>query len=131
MPLEGVVHALERLHTAVTRGGTVIDTQPIGPRPTVTASGIRLGMLDCREWREIVAAFDAEILRTVERGLFIIVDERCISVKDQWDNGDECVDDVRSWRGTRISQTLARRIASANPPITVAQTVRLRMLRAR
>jgi hypothetical protein len=129
VPLEGVVHALERLHTALDRDGLVVDTQPIATRPTVAASGIRLGRLDCREWTDIVAATDSAILQTVERGLYAVVDERRFTVKDTWDNGPECVREVRAWRGTKISDALAKRIADGHPPITVEQLVRLQVLR--
>src|SRR5262249_48764581 len=127
---ESVVNALERLHASVASDGLIVDTQPVGTRPAVVASGIRLGRLDCREWVGVVATIDASIHETVERGLYTFVDERQFTVKDTWDDTEECVKEVHSWRGTRISDALVRRIARSQPPISIDQLVRLRLLRS-
>ena len=49
---------------------------------------------------------------------------------DEFDIGDEFVEIVSGWRGTRIPPALAEHPHSASPPVRVHQEVRLRLLRA-
>ena len=130
MPLEGVVDALRRIHSALKPGGLLVDTQPLSPRPPVRAGGVRLGELDMREWSETIAAVDRLFDQVID-GLYLLETEQRFVVTDTFDTGHEFTELVSGWRGTRLSAALRARAADAEPPLTVDQEVRLRLLRAR
>ena len=120
--------ALRRLHEALTPDGKLVDTQPLSPRPAVFAAGERLGSLDMRDWSQTIASVDAQIDRALNDGLFALRAEQRFVVTDSFDNGDECVEEVRAWDGTKMSDALAVRVRAGLPPITLEQEVRLRLL---
>jgi hypothetical protein len=124
------VNALRRIHAALVPGAIVVDTQPISAEPPVDARDGRLGTLDMHEWRRTIDAVDGAILDTVADGLFAHEGERSCVVPDEFGSGDEFVEIVGGWRGTRIPPALAERARAASPPIRVHQDVRLRLLRA-
>jgi hypothetical protein len=125
-----VVHALQRIRTALNVDGLVIDTQPVSPRPPVAAGGRALGRLDMREWSGTIEAVDALVAQSVASGLYSIEHEQRFVVTDRWDSGPECAQTVAGWQGTRLPDELAKRIAEASPPLAIDQQVRLRVLRA-
>jgi hypothetical protein len=129
VPLEGVVHALHKLHAALGPDAILVDTQPISARPPVAADGATLGTLDMREWLETIQAVDALVAETLRAGLYELEHESRFVVTDTYDNGPECLEVVAGWRGTRLPRTLATRLPAAKPPVTVQQEVRLRLLR--
>ena len=120
--------ALRTLHKALQSDGTLVDTQPLSPRPSIFASGERLGSLDMREWARTIASVDVQVDRALSDGLFVLQAERRFFVTDSFDNGDECVEEVRAWGGTKMSDALAVRVRAGSPPITLEQEVRLRLL---
>ena len=122
--------ALRRIHAALVPGGVVVDTQPVSPRPPVESEGDRLGTLDMREWLETINAVDARVGEAAADGLFAVVDEQHFIVTDTYDAGEEFVETVSGWQGTRISRALAARATAAVPPIDLRQVVHLRVLRA-
>jgi len=122
------VDALRRLHEALVSDGKIVDTQPLSPRPSVFASGERLGSLDMREWAQTIASVDAQIDRALTDGLFVVEAERRFLVTDSFDSGDEFVDEVREWAGTKVTRRLADRVRASRPPITLEQEVRFRLL---
>jgi hypothetical protein len=130
VPVEGVVNALRKMHAALVPGGIVVDTQPISAEPPVDAHDGLLGTLDMHEWRETIDAVDGPILQAVADGLFANDGERSCVVADEFDSGDEFVEIVGAWRGTRIPPALAERARAASPPVRVHQDVRIRLLRA-
>jgi hypothetical protein len=129
VPLEGVVHALRNIHTALVPGAILMDTQPVGAHPPVSADGTTLGTLDLREWLETIEAVDERVAEAVAAGLYDLQHEQRFNVIDTFDDAPECLETLRGWRGTRVPATLATRIRPARPPLTVAQEVRLRLLR--
>ena len=131
MPLEGVVHALRRIHAALVPSGVLVDTQPVSARPPVISNGVRLGTLDMREWVDTVEAVDRLVAETIDAGLYALEHEQHLLVTDTYDDGPELVETVRDWQGTRISRGLEARVAAARPPLTLEQEVRLRLLRRR
>jgi hypothetical protein len=130
VPVEGVVNALTRIHAALVPGGIVVDSQPVSAEPPVDGRDGRLGALDMREWARTIDAVDGAILQAVAGGLFAHDGERWCVVVDEFDGGDEFVEIVGAWRGTRIPPALAERARAASPPLRVHQDVRLRLLRA-
>ena len=130
MPLESVVHALHRIHSALVPGGLVLDMQPVGLRPPVELNGERLGSLDMREWRVTIDHVAALVDETIADGLFVEEAERRYDVLETFHDGKELVETVREWTGTKISPTLAARVERATPPLTIQESVRLRALRA-
>jgi hypothetical protein len=129
--VEGVVHALRRIHAALVPGGIVVDTQPVSPEPPVDSADGRLGTIDLREWRALIDAVDERAARAIDDGLFAVEREQMIEVADEFDTGAEFIDIVGSWRGTRIPPAVSECIRAARPPVRVSQAVRLRLLRAR
>lgn len=125
------MNALRRIHATLVPGGLVVDTEPLSARPPVCTRGRRLGSLDMREWLRTIDAVDALVAKTIGEGLYVIEDEERFVVADEYDNGRELVETVRGWQGTRISDTLGKKVAAAASPLTVHQEVRLRVLRAR
>jgi hypothetical protein len=130
VPVEGVVHALRKIHAALVPGGIVVDTQPLSPRPPVDTATNRLGTLDMREWRRTIDAVDGRMAQAIDEGLFAIEGEHIFEVADEFDSGAEFVEVVGAWRGTLIPAPLVKRAAAARPPVRVIQDVRLRLLRA-
>jgi hypothetical protein len=129
VPLESVVNALHRIHSAVVPGGVVLDMQPVARRPPVAADGVRLGSLDMREWRLIVDQVAESVDETIDAGLFAEEKARQYEVLETFDDGKEFVDTVRDWTGTKISRSLAARARRATPPLKIHESVRLRVLR--
>jgi len=130
VPLESVVNALHRIHSALVPGGLVLDMQPVGPAPPVESNGQPLGLLDMREWRVTIDHVAALVDETLAKGLFAEEAERRYEILETFDHGKEFVETVREWTGTNISQTLAARVERAMPPLTIQESVRLRALRA-
>jgi hypothetical protein len=122
------VDALRKLHEALSTGAKLVDTQPLSPRPPVASSTGRLGSLDMREWTQKIRAIDDRFVRVLADGLFELEEERRFIVTDTFDNGPECAETVSDWGGTHLAPSLAARIRIAEPPLTVRQEVRLRVL---
>jgi hypothetical protein len=123
-----VVHALRKLHEALSSGAKLIDTQPLSPWPPVASARGRLGSLDMREWAKKIRAIDGHVAHVLADGLFELEEERSFIVTDTFDNGPECVATVTDWGGTRLAPSLAAKVRTAVPPLTVDQEVRLRVL---
>jgi len=123
-----VVDALERIHVSLDDGGAVVDTQPVGEHPPVFAEEGPLGTLDLREWADIVAATDAEIMKTVEAGRFSLVGDRHIVVSDFYDDLAELIDEAAGWAGTTVPRTLARQVDATRGEVRLDQDVRIRVL---
>jgi hypothetical protein len=129
VPLESVVNALHRIHSAVAPGGVVLDMQPVAPRPPVESEGQPLGSLDMREWRRTIDEVAALVDETIASGLFATEAERRYEVLETFDNGKELVETVSEWAGTKISRSLAARARRATPPLKIHESIRLRVLR--
>jgi hypothetical protein len=127
VPLEGVVDALRRIHSALVPGGLLVDTQPLSPRPPVKGDGLRLGALDMRDWCETIDAID-RLIDQVTQGLYTVAAEQRFVVTDTFDSGTELLESVSGWRGTHVPAALRERAVGATPPLTVDQDVRLRLL---
>jgi hypothetical protein len=121
------VHALRTLHEALVPGGMLVDTQPLSPRPPVFSGGERLGTLDMREWARIVRAVDEEVAKGLAEGLFELRDEDRFVVQVVFDGGEEFLEIVGEWDGTRIPPRLAAKVREAAPPLSVEMDVRLRL----
>ena len=122
--------ALRKIHAALVPGGLLVDTQPLSARSPVEAAGRRLGSLDMREWAALIAAVDGSFATVLEEGLYSLEDEARYVVTDSFASGAALLEKVSDWRGTRISISLAARIAAVDSPAAVHQQVRMRLLRA-
>lgn len=131
MPVAGVVDALERIHAALDDGGVVVDTQPVSAQPPAVGSTGIVGRLDMSDWAETIAAIDARILETVERGLFSVAADRLVVVTDTYGSGAELVAETRQWLGTRVPPELARRAEAESGLVRLDQDVRVRILARR
>jgi hypothetical protein len=81
-----------------------------------------------REWARTIAAVDEQIARALDDGLFEVTAERRYVVADVFDAGEDFVEVVSEWGGTRIPSRLVAKIRRAEPPVTVEEEVRLRLL---
>jgi hypothetical protein len=108
----------------------VVDTQPVSARPPVEAAGRRVGELDMRAWRALIDEIDGLTAQVVGEGLFAVAHEEELIVTDTYDTGAEFLETVGGWKGTRIPDTLRQQLAAAAGPVSVHQTVRLRVLSA-
>jgi hypothetical protein len=81
-----------------------------------------------REWAKTIAAVDARIIETVERGLFSIAAERAIVVTDLYDDLAGLVEETGQWAGTRVPRELAQCADAASGAVELHQDVRLRVL---
>ena len=80
------MHALRNIHAALVPDGLLVDTQPIGSQPRVTANGDELGTLDMHEWIETIHAVDERVEETIAAGLFEQRDERTLVIRDTVDD---------------------------------------------
>ena len=123
------MHALRNIHAALVPDGLLVDTQPIGLHPRVAANGHELGTLDMHEWIETIHAVDERVGETIAAGLFEQTDERTLVIRSTFDDGPDCLEIIATWRGTRVAQPLADRLAAVGGQVTVDQQVRLRVFR--
>jgi hypothetical protein len=124
------VNALHRIHAALEPGGLVVDTQPVSAHPPVEAAGDELGELDMRAWAALIDEIDQLAFDVIDAGLFAIVHEGDIVVTDTYDSGAEFLETVGDWKGTTIPRPVVERVRAATAPVSVHQTVRLRVLNA-
>jgi hypothetical protein len=122
-----VVDALTRLHASLVPGGVLVDTQPVSPRLPVTLGDEPVGDLDDEEWLAIVGRVDAELEKTLAAGLFELRHEERYTVVHEFGSGDECLDVVSSWAGTRVPAGIAARLRAGSARTTVGQETRLRL----
>jgi hypothetical protein len=123
------VNALRNIHEALIVGGLLIDTQPVSPQPPVESDSSEIGRLDMSEWARTIDEIDGLIQQTIRDSLFALVDQRNLTVTDQFDTGRELIEEATEWAGTRINPVLAERIAEQPQPVRVHQEVRLRVLK--
>jgi len=123
------VHALRNIHTALAPNGLLVDTQPISAHPPVTANGAELGTLDMREWIETIRAVDERVNEATGTGLYDVTGEREFVVTSAFDDGPDCLEIAGDWRGTRVPESLADRLAMTRDQVALEQQVRLRVLR--
>jgi hypothetical protein len=126
-----VVDALTRIHAALVPGGLLVDTQPVGLRLPVRLAGEALGALEAEEWLELVAAVDAEIEQVLADGLFELRTEARYPVVHEFGSGDECLEEVSSWVGTRLPAEVVARLEHAQDRATAEHEVRLRLFARR
>lgn len=123
-----MVDALTRIHAALVPGGVLVDTQPISLRLPVELDGEPVGELEDDEWLETVAAVGVELEKTLETGLFEPRHEERYSVVHEFGSGDECLEVVGSWGGTRVPDEVVARLEHSPSRVTVEHDVRLRLL---
>jgi hypothetical protein len=124
------VHALRNIHAALVPDGLLVDTQPIGAQPRVAVNGDEWGRLDMDDWLETIRAVDERVAKTVATGIYERTDERTLVIRSTFDDGPDCLEITGTWRGTRVPQSLADRLATVRDQVTVDQQVRLRVLRS-
>lgn len=125
------MNALRKIHDALAPGGVVIDTQPVSALPPVVSESGLLATLDMRDWARSIASIDSRIDRTIQDGLFDLIESAHFVVSDEYDDGQELIDVTRDWQGTVVDDAFARRVGGERQPVRLDQTVRLRVLRAR
>lgn len=123
------MNALRAMHAALVPGGLVVDTQPVSALPPIQSDAGALGELDMREWAEVIDEIDRRTDEALAEGLFAIEHESRFTVVDTYDDGEEFVSEVGSWKGTRIDPAVERRVAAERGRIRLPQEIRLRLLR--
>jgi hypothetical protein len=130
VPLEGVVHALRRIHAALAAEGLLVDTQPVSHDPPIRLGDAELGRLDMRAWAQTIAAVDRETGTVVDDALFRLERERSLTVTDHYDDGPDLFSYVQEWQGTHVPPSLARTLSRTSAPLRLDQEIRLRLYRA-
>ena len=123
------MHALRNLHQALVPDGLIVDTQPVSAHPRVLAGGVLLGTLDMREWVDTVGAVDERLAVVAAAGLYEREHESTFVITSTFDDGQDCLTIVGSWRGTSVPPALLHRLATTDDRVDVEQQVRLRLLR--
>ena len=131
MEPEGVVDALRLLHASLADDGVLVDMQPVASLPTVSGSGGPLGELDMRQWVETIAAVDLRFEEALAAGLFRLEHEERYITHDSFDDAEDLLGTVTSWRDTEVPEGLFKRVLAAAPPFTVREHIRLRLLARR
>ena len=122
------MHALRNIHAALVPGGLIVDTQPVGARPAVTADRAELGTADMRRWIKTIGRLDSRAAETIRDGLYRLSLEEQFIVTDTFSSGPECIEIMRGWRDTHVPVRLARRLANVETEVEIHQQVRLRLL---
>ena len=125
------MNALRKIHTVLSPGGLVIDTQPVSVLPPVESDSSLLGALDMRGWGRTIRSIDGRIDQAIRQRLFDLVETAYFTVIDDYDDGQHLVDVTRGWQGTAVSGAFAQRMARERGAVRLEQAVRLRVLRAR
>lgn len=124
------MHALHKIHAVLAPGAILVDTQPVSARPDVASNGVSLGSLDMRAWLDTIQAVDELLAETVRIGLYELQRESRFVVADTFGDGPECMEIVNGWRGTRVPDSVAIRLAATTSQVTLQQEIRLRLLRS-
>ena len=80
------------------------------------------------EWAKTIAAIDARIVETIDRGLFSVVADEHVVVTDVYDDLAELVEETGQMAGTRIPRELAQRADAVSGAVELHQDVRVRVL---
>lgn len=122
-----MVHALQRIHTALVPGAVLVDTQPIGSRLPVRVEGELAGELEEDEWLETVAAVDSRVEEAIETRLFELRHEERYAVLHGFDSGSEALEETRTWAGTLIPKDVVDRLETTHRSVEIELEVRLRL----
>jgi hypothetical protein len=135
MPLEGMVHALNRAHGLLAPAGRLVDLHPSGETARVEADGVSIGALDAEQADRRHAAADAALARALDTGLFVIERERDFWFWTYGDSIEELRDHVHgSWQNSRIGERLMDRgrdvmRANRHTVLRIGEHVRITRLR--
>jgi uncharacterized protein YcbX len=135
MPIEGMVHALNRAHSLLAPGGRLVDLHPSGETARVEADGVSIGTLDAEQADRRHAAADVAIARTQDAGLFVVESAREFWFWTYGDSIEELRDHVHaSWQQSRVGEPLvvaARDVMRADQGtvLRIAEHVRITRLR--
>jgi hypothetical protein len=125
------VYALRNIDRMLVRAGILLDLQPIAPSPTVHAAGELLGQLDQgRVWARFEKT-EAGVEAAVQEGLFELEMELEFDLIERFDSKTELVATILERDDWQMSEELAARLESAQPPIDGRDHMRLRKFRAR
>jgi SAM-dependent methyltransferase len=121
------VHALRQIHRALGPGGILLDMHPTRPSARAEVGGVSLGDFDDEEFFGIVDATEKPV---AESDLFELEQEVEFDHLERWDNGEQLLEDVKTWDGCHVPRGLAERIRRAEPPVDIWERVVLRRFRA-
>lgn len=122
-----MVDALRRIHTALTPGGALVDTQPVGSPAPVRAEGEPAGELEAGDWVETVAAVDAQVQAAIDAGLFESRHEERYTIVHSFDSGPEALEEAESWAGHRIPEDVAAHLTATRGGVEIELKIRLRL----
>ncbi|MGH2797823.1 MAG: hypothetical protein ACRDM0_09185 [Thermoleophilaceae bacterium] len=125
------MYALRNIHRMLVPGGTLLDLQPIAPSPTVHAGGMLLGQLDQEKVWARFGKTEPGVDAAVQEGLFELGTQLEFDVIERFDSKAELVATILERDDWQMSEELAARLGSAEPPIDGHDHVRLRKFRAR
>ncbi|MGH2780836.1 MAG: hypothetical protein ACRDNE_08080 [Gaiellaceae bacterium] len=125
------MYALRNIHRMLVPGGTLLDLQPIAPSPTIHAGGELLGQLDQEQVWARFGETEPGVEAAVREGLYELETQLELDVVERFDSKTELVATILERDDWQMSEELAARLDSAEPPIDGHDHMRLRKFRAR
>ena len=123
------MNALRNCHRMLDQDGILLDLHPIPPSMHAFSHGRDLGVVDEREFFNVVRATEAELRRTVDEGLFALEAETELDVIERFETHEEFWETVDDWGDIHFSKRLRARIGRAAPPIDLHERLVLRRYR--
>lgn len=125
------MHALRNIQQMLVPGGVLLDLQPIAPSPTLHARGGQLGRLDQEQVWARFGETERGVEAAVREGLFELETQLEFDVIERFDSKAELVATILARDDWQMSNELAARLESTEPPIDGRDHMRLRRFRAR
>jgi len=114
--------------------GILLDLHPIPPSMHAFAENKDLGVVDEREFFQLVRATERGLQKTVDAGLFTLEAEVELEVIERFDTLRELLETTDEWGNIHLSKRLRARLERAVPPIDLHERLllhRYRRTRAR
>jgi hypothetical protein len=123
------VDALRNCHRMLVEDGILLDLHPIPPSMHAFAENKDLGVVDEREFFQLVRATERELQKTVDAGLFTLEAEVGLEVIERFDTLRELLETTDEWGNIHLSKRLRARLERAVPPIDLHERLLLRRYR--
>ena len=124
------MHALHNIREMLVPGGVLLDMQPTAPSPTIHTRGKLLGQLDQEQVWARFGETEKGLEAAVREGLFELETQLEFHVIERFDSKAELVATILARDDWQMSDELAARLESAEPPIDGHDHMRLRRFRA-
>jgi hypothetical protein len=124
--VKSVVHALGRVHRALTDHGMMLDLHPLPPHAHVFSAGKKLGNVDDVPFAKMVRDAETELERSK---LFVLEEEMVFEVRERFDSALALLEAIPRRKGWKGSRELIEQISTAVPPFLIEERAVLRRFR--